>query len=362
MKEILIKEFRARALTVPTEKKESDGTLEWSETTLILVELFAGAQWSMGYTYCHVGALPLVKSLLQKYVVGQNALNIPLLWGKLTKAVRNQGRQGIAAMAISAIDNALWDLKAKLLELSLSDLLGRYREEVPIYGSGGFTSQTLSELKQQMQDWQKLGIQYFKMKVGTHPQEDPGRVHFVRECLGPDAFLMVDGNEAYDMTTALELAQQFSRDRVCWFEQPLRCTDIMVMRDLRQRLPVGMRLTTGEYIYELAQLLPLLQTHAVDVIQLDVTRCQGVTGFLKAAALCEAYDIPISSHCAPSLHVALGCALPHFTWIEYFYDHQRLENHLFAGAPVVKNGMLRPSLEALGFGLTLKAEDQGQWQ
>jgi L-alanine-DL-glutamate epimerase-like enolase superfamily enzyme len=362
MDKIPITKCKALALTIPTEAAESDGTLEWNSTTMVLVQLCADGKWGLGYTYCQQSAVPLIESLLQQHVAGQNLLELPRLWGNLTRAVRNNGRQGISAMAISAIDNALWDLKAKILKISMTDLLGRCREQVEVYGSGGFTSQTLPELQQQMQSWKSQGIRCFKMKVGTHPDQDAKRVHFVRECIGPKAALMVDANEAYDPVLALQLAAEFAQDQVSWFEQPVRCTDFNAMHELRQHLPTGMRLATGEYIYELAQVTNLLRMRSADVIQLDVTRCQGVTGFLKAAAVCEAFDIPISSHCAPALHVALGCALPGMQRLEYFYDHARLENLIFDGVPQVQDGFLKPDASALGFGLILKTEDIKRWQ
>ena len=362
MDKIPITKCKAFALTIPTEATESDGTLEWNSTTLALVQICADGIWGLGYTYCQHGVVPLIENLLQAHVAGQNILELPRIWGNLTTAVRNNGRQGFSAMAISAIDNALWDLKAKILKISMTDLLGRCREQVEVYGSGGFTSQTLPELQQQMQSWKSQGIRYFKMKVGTHPDQDARRVHFVRECIGPDNTLMVDANEAYDSVLALKLAEEFAKDQVSWFEQPVRATDLNAMHELRQRLPIGMRLTSGEYIYELAQVKNLLRMRSTDVIQLDVTRCQGVSGFLKAAAVCEAFDVSISSHCALALHVALGCALPGMLQLEYFYDHARIENLIFDGVPQVQNGFLKANSSALGFGLTLKADEIKRWQ
>jgi L-alanine-DL-glutamate epimerase-like enolase superfamily enzyme len=359
----VITNFNVQSFTIPTERPlESDGTLEWTSTTLILVQLEADGVTGMGYTYGSRGLTSFAEQLLSKHVTGQNSLSINSIWENLRRAVRNDGHQGLSSMAISAIDNALWDLRARLFKLPLVDLLGHAREKVEIYGSGGFTSMTLPELKDQMSGWQKQGIKKFKMKVGTHPEQDSSRVHFVRECIGPNAALMVDANEAYDAGTALRLSQEFAKEDVSWFEQPLRDTNIEGLSELRRRLPAGMSLSTGEYIYDSTQALQFLRAKSADVIQLDVTRCGGVTGFLKAAALCEAFNVPISTHCAPSLHVALGCSIPTLKHLEFFSDHARIETMLFDGVRPVEDGYLQPDLNRHGFGLTLKNQDFKRWQ
>jgi len=358
MDAIKLADFKISVFTVPTQADvESDGTLEWSSTTMILVELKAGNQWGLGYTYGNAGIAPCAHSLIENNVLGQNALDISFIWSRLNRAIRNDGKSGLAAMAVSAIDVALWDLKAKILNISLADLLGCFRHKIEVYGSGGFTSATYPELEQQMRDWKNQGLRRFKMKVGTHPNEDPSRVAFVRECVGPQADLMVDANEAYDATTALMLAQSFAKQEVSWFEQPLRSQDIHGMTELRTKLPLGMVLADGEYIYDSSQTLNILQNRSADVVQLDVTRCQGITGFLKSAALCEAFNIPISTHCAPSLHVALGSALPGLLHLEYFFDHVRIEQEFFDGVMPAKNGFLTADLSRPGMGMIFKEKD-----
>lgn len=344
-------------LRIPTEAKESDGTLSWDATTMILVELEAAGQLGLGYTYAHASTKDLVKELLQKCVFGHHPFDIPKIWERMVGAERNFGRVGQGAMAVSAIDNALWDLKAKLLDLPLASLLGLARRHVPAYGSGGFTSYSLDELTGQLRGWADQGFKKVKMKIGLGEDEDLERVAHVVDSLGPDTALFVDANEAYDIPTALGLAERLAALGVEWFEQPIADEDYEGYRYLRRRFPRGLRLTTGEYFSDLADFRRALKLGIADVLQPDVTRCRGVTGFLRACAVCEAFHVPVSSHCAPALHLPLGCAVPNLLHLEYFHDHARLEQMLFAELPEPKNGTLEPDFSRPGFGLELKRSD-----
>jgi L-alanine-DL-glutamate epimerase-like enolase superfamily enzyme len=265
-------------------------------------------------------------------------------------------------MAVSAIDIALWDLKAKCLDVSLSEFLGQAKAKIEVYGSGGFTNYTDDQMKTQLTNWAKLGIKKFKVKVGRDPDRDRYRVKNAREVIGEKAELFVDANGAYDFQTALLLSEDFAKSRVTWFEQPIDPFDLDGMKELKRRLPPGMNLATGEYIYDLSDLQYAIENQAQDFIQLDATRCKGFSGFIKGADACEMHRIPISSHCAPTLHVALGCAFTHFKHIEYFYDHARIENLFFEGVPEVRNGFLSPDLSRPGHGLVLKTKEMEKYK
>jgi L-alanine-DL-glutamate epimerase-like enolase superfamily enzyme len=254
-------------------------------------------------------------------------------------------------MAIAAVDSALWDLKARLLEVPLARLLGMVREKVPCYGSGGFTTYSLERLQQQLGGWAAEGFTMVKMKIGTHPGEDPKRMAAAKEAIG-GAQLFVDANEAFDLQQSLRMAADFPRLGVTWYEQPVWHLDLEGMRYLRGRVPPGVEITSGEYIFEADLARRNIAAGAVDVLQADATRC-GITGFLQVAALCEANGVPLSSHCAPSLHLHLCCSVPCVRHMEYFYDHVRIEQMLFTGAAKAKNGALEPDLNEPGMGLTL---------
>lgn len=345
----------ADAYTVPTRTPEADGTLCWDSTTLVLVEVEADAVSGLGYTYTHHAAAALVADTLAPLLHGADALSPALAQGRMWRALRNLGQPGLAACAISAVDVALWDLKAKLLDLPLVHLLGAQRASVPVYGSGGFTNYSLEQLAEQLGGWAAAGMRQVKMKVGTEPAADLARVRAARAAIG-ETGLFVDANGAYGRKQALRQAEAFAGEGVSWFEEPVSSNDLEGLRLLRDRAPAGMAIAAGEYAYRGADFRALVQAGAVDTLQVDATRCGGISGFLQAAALARACELPISAHTAPSLHRPLGCALAEMEHVEYFYDHVRIEQLFFDGAAQAREGALHPDLARSGLGLEFKSE------
>jgi L-alanine-DL-glutamate epimerase-like enolase superfamily enzyme len=350
------------AYTIPTDAPESDGTLEWNSTTLVVAQAQAGSDVGLGFTYADAAAAMVIDRTLAGIVRGCDPMAVAGAWTAMRREVRNIGRPGIASSAIAAVDIALWDLKARLLGLPLARLLGQARAAVPVYGSGGFTSYSEQRLRRQLGGWAEAGIAYVKMKIGRDPDADPGRVRAAREAIGPIVGLFVDANGAYTRKQALACADRFAASGVTWFEEPVSSDDLAGLRLMRDRGPAGMAIAAGEYGYDLPDFERMLDAEAVDVLQADATRCQGVTGFLKAAALCEARSMPLSAHTAPSLHAHPCCALPHVLHIEYFHDHVRIEQLLFDGALTPSGGALRPDLSRPGLGLEFKWQDAERYR
>lgn len=359
---VAIERLEVSAYTVPTDSPESDGTYVWDKTTMVLVEASAGGKRGLGYTYADASTATLIKTLLTDVVTGQDAMNVPGCWSAMVASIRNLGRPGIASMAISAVDSALWDLKARLLDLPLVTLLGAARDAAPIYGSGGFTSYSHEQLQRQLGGWVVEGIPRVKMKIGREPDKDPQRVAVAREAIGPDTELFVDANGAYGRKEALALAEIFAAEYgVTWFEEPVSSDDLDGLRLLRDRGPAGMDIAAGEYGYDLWYFRRMLEADAVDVLQADATRCAGITGFLRVAALCEARSMQLSSHCGPALHVHPCCAVPNFRHMEYFHDHVRIERMFFDGVLTPVDGALRPDLSRPGMGLEFKRSQAAQY-
>lgn len=353
---VAIEHVAVLALVVPTDRPESDGTLEWAQTTMVVVHVYAGGQRGTGYGYANVSTARLCEEMLVAAILGRDALDIPGAWLAMLRRVRNMGRRGVAAMAIAAVDTALWDLKARLLGVSLVALLGAVRDGVPAYGSGGFTSYDDDALRRQLGRWASDGMRAVKMKVGRDSLRDPARVAAAREAIGTDVQLFVDANGAHTALKALEQAEAFAASRVTWFEEPVTSDDLAGLRMLRYRMPAGMAVVAGEYGYDAAYFRRMLDGGCVDILQADATRCLGVTGFMQVAALCDAYMVPLSAHTAPSLHAHLCCATSRAVNAEYFHDHVRVEQLLFDGATQVQQGELRPDRTRLGLGLELRMD------
>lgn len=357
-----IEHCEVAAFKVPTDSAESDGTAEWDSTTLVLVQLRSGKISGLGYTYSHECCVPLIREKLFKVITGGDVMAVRKHFANMNVSVRNFGKRGVTASAIAAVDIALWDLKAKVLNQSLVRLLGAVREKIPVYGSGGFTSYSEQQLCRQLERWTEEGIGMVKMKIGRRPELDEARVAIAHGCIGDEVKLFVDANGAYTQKQALAFARTFSEHNVSWFEEPVSSNNLNGLRFLREHLPPGMDLSAGEYDYDLIQARQMLEMQAVDVLQADATRC-GITGFMQAAELCEAFEVPLSSHTAPALHAPLCCAGTRARHAEYFHDHVRIEQMFFDGATVKhKDGYLQPDASRPGLGLEFKKKNAAKFE
>lgn len=356
-----IERVTVSAYKVPTDAPESDGTLEWDATGVIVVVAQAGPHRGIGYSYAHPTAAELIRDRLAGLVEGSDAMNVQGAWTAMARAVRNLGRPGLASTAIAAVDVALWDLKARLLGLPLVRLLGGARPAIPAYGSGGFTSYSVTQLQQQLAGWVEAGFARVKMKIGREPADDAARVRAARNAIGPKADLFVDANGAYTRKQALSQAEAFTAFNVRWFEEPVSSDDLEGLRLMRDRAPAGMDIAAGEYGYDLPYFRRMLEAGAVDVLQPDATRCAGLTGFLQVGALCEAHHVPLSAHTAPSLHAHPCCALNCAAHVECFHDHNRIEPMFFEGALQATQGELRPDVTRPGLGLEFKQADASKY-
>lgn len=353
-----VEHVEALALALATRGgPESDGTLGWSSTTMVIARAHAAGAAGLGYTYADRAAAGLVRDVLAPCAAGCDPLAIPRIHERMLRAIRNQGRPGLAAAAISAVDVALWDLKARLLGVALADLLGPARWAVPAYASGGFTSAPLDALAAEIEGYAAAGFRRIKLKVGRAPARDIERVRIAREIAGPRIELMVDANGAYARKEALAMAERFAGFGVVYFEEPVSSDDLEGLRLVRDRAPAGMAIAAGEYGYDPSYFRRMLEAGAVDILQADATRCLGITGFLRADALCAAHGLPLSAHCAPALHAHAGAAATRLVHVEDFLDHRRMEAVVFDGAPEVRGGELAYDPARPGLGLALRASE-----
>lgn len=358
---IPIERVSVQSYTIPTDQPESDGTYEWNHTTIVIVTVHTAGQEGIGYTYANEETATLILHSLKIAIESADALSPQAIYMDMWRKVRNLGRPGICSMAISAVDCAVWDLKARLLGLPLVKLLGQVRSGATIYGSGGFTSYSDTTLTKQLSGWAAQGIRSVKMKIGRDAGKDIERVSVARKAIGPEVSLYVDANGAYTMKEALAQAEVFAEEGVCWFEEPVSSDDLSGLRVIRDRTPAGMDIAAGEYGYDIFYFERMLSAGAVDVQQADITRCGGVTAFLQIAALCEAHNLPLSGHTAPAQHTHVACSVPQLKNLEYFHDHVRIERMLFDGLPELRHGELRPDLSRPGNGLIVKRIDAAKF-
>ena len=357
--------IEAAVYVLPTDAPEADGTLAWNETTMVLVTARAGGEQGIGWSYAAAAAEAVITGMLAEVVTGSSAFDIAGAAEAMARAVRNIGRGGIAATAISAVDIALWDLKARLLGLPVADLLGRARQHVPVYGSGGFTSYDERQTREQLSGWvEKDRIARVKIKIGeswgTEVARDLARVALARQVIGPDAELYVDANGGYTTGQAVRVAERMAEYGVTWFEEPVSSQDLAGLAAVRCQ--VRPDVAAGEYSWSLADSARLIAAGAVDCLQLDVTRCGGISEFLRGAALAGAHSMQVSAHCAPNLHAHVGAAVPNLRHLEYFHDHQRIERMLFDGALDPYGGELTPDPGQPGLGLQLRAADAERYR
>ncbi|BCT74909.1 mandelate racemase [Sinomonas cyclohexanicum] len=349
----------AAAYTVPTDAPEADGTFAWDSTTVVVVHASAAGATGVGYTYGPAALVGLVTGLLAPAVRGADAFAVPAAAESMSRALRNVGQLGAGAYAASAVDCALWDLAARLAGLPLHDLLGAARHEVPVYGSGGFTSYTDARLAAQLGGWRSQGIPRVKIKIGQDrgaaEARDVERVGLARKAVGPDVELFVDANGAYTPKQAVRIAEPLRDADVRWFEEPVSSEDLAGLRFVRER--VAPDVAAGEYLTRLAEAERMCAEGAVDCLQADVTRCGGITRWLRVAAVAAAHGVGFSGHCAPAISAAPAAAAVGLRHLEWFHDHVRLEGMLFDGTLDPAGGTIAPDADAPGNGLTLRAAD-----
>ncbi len=294
---------------------------------------------------------------LAPLVAGEDALDHERLAAKVYWRMQTVGRRGLVQQAYSAIDVALWDLKGKAANLPLHKLLGGARESAEVYGSDtAWLWMDVEEILDASRPYLDQGMKGLKVKVGANPAEDYDRLTRLREALGDDVWLAVDANERYDYTTALTMGRFYEEEiGVGWFEEPMTCEDVAGHARLARKLEVP--LAAGEMLFSLDEFERYVERDCLAVLQPDVTRLGGITGWLKVAALAERHNLPVSPHLLPEVGVQLACGLPVVTAVEYMpwlYP-------LFANPPAVVNGRLVPP-PGPGLGLELHGDNVAKYR
>ena len=280
MGDTLIESVDVSVYTVPTDAPEADGTLSWDSTTMVLVQVRADGISGTGWTYGAAACATVITDKLAGIVLGRPALDVSGAFEAMVRAVRNDGRPGAVGYAISAIDVALWDLKARLLDLPLPRLLGAVRAEVPVYGSGGFTSYNDRQLRAQLSGRAlEQRIPRVKIKVGQSwgaaAGRDLERMAQARTVIGAETELFVDANGGYGRKQAIRVMSAAADLDVRWLEEPVSSDNLDGLREIRDAVRADV--TAGEYGYDLYYFRRMCAADAVDCLQADASRCGGIT-------------------------------------------------------------------------------------
>ena len=300
----------------------------------------------------------VIEHNLKDVLIGEDPFDVERLWESMFWRVRGFGRKGVAFCAISCVDVALWDLKAKALGVALYKLLGPYTDTVPIYGSGGWTSFTEAELVREQVGYVERGIPRVKMKVakdfGRAEREDIRRLAAVRKAVGDDVEIYVDANNGYYAKQAIRMAREFEQYGIGWFEEPVLADDIDGLAAVARATPIPV--ATGEHEYTKYGFKELIARGGADIVQPDVGRVGGITEWLKVAHLAHAFNLPVAPHAVQLVHLHLACATPNLKVVEYLGVSEEGDRIWYTDFPQPRNGMWSPYPDRPGLGLELSPQ------
>ncbi|MCY3801101.1 MAG: mandelate racemase/muconate lactonizing enzyme family protein [Chloroflexi bacterium] len=352
-----ITQVRTSLVAVPRSRAVADATATKMGTgghCFVHVETDEGVE-GLGMSTASRAVREVIEHDLKPLLIGADPLHIEGLWQAMFWQVRGFGRKGVAIQALSAVDIALWDLKAKYLGLPLFKLLGPCRESTPIYGSGGWTSFTREELVEEQTGYVERGMRRVKMKVGmdfgSKTRQDLSRLRAVREAVGDDVEIYIDANNGYTAKQAIGLSPRFQEYDVGWLEEPVMADDIDGLARVARAIPIPV--ATGEHEYTKYGFKDLLVRGAADIAQPDVGRVGGVTEWMKVAQLADAFNIPVASHGYQLVHLHLACATPNMLVVEVLGTVEEADRILYKEFPVPSGPDWAPDPDKLGLGLEL---------
>jgi L-alanine-DL-glutamate epimerase-like enolase superfamily enzyme len=265
----------------------------------------------------------------------------------LTTNVNFLGVRGLVRVAASAVDMAAWDLQCRLHGTNLVGLLGMERTAQPAFTAAGLWSGLSPDECARIapEVAAEFNTPHVKMWLGSKDlQFERDRVAATRESLAPGAGLIIDAAQAYDWRTAARLAGMLADKDILWFEDPVEYEDLDGLKAFGNEAPMPMG--TGEHIYGLDQLKQLLDLGSTQYVVLDLQRIGGITDFLAAAALCEAYRVELVNHCHPHTSLQLLAIARTGTWCELA---PLWDGHF--GRLAVQDGLVQLDTSVAGIGL-----------
>jgi L-alanine-DL-glutamate epimerase-like enolase superfamily enzyme len=355
-----IAQFQSVVVRLPADEPLANGparpgvTRDFVILRLLTDDGLEGIGLTTAFTAPLIGTLKSAVDTLATLAIGEDPLRIEAITGKLRKAADSCGPGGITTLAISAIDIALWDIKAKFSEMPLATLLGGHRERVPTYASGALAREfALDDVVYAAGRLAERGFRQMKMQLGLPGKPSAAReverARLVREAIGDDIDLMCDINQIWNVNEAITIGRALEDVRFTWLEDIVAHDDPVGMARVAAALDTP--LAAGEYVYGSVPFRQLLEARAVDIVMIDVLRAGGITQWMKIAGMAQAFNLPVVSHLIPELHVHLIAAIPNGMTVEYM----PWSVSLFEEVPVPVDGeLIVPSRP--GLGLTLNQE------
>jgi L-alanine-DL-glutamate epimerase-like enolase superfamily enzyme len=357
MTDLTIREVRTTLLRMPwADDPWLAGHALGAMRDLVVVEVVTQSGIT-GMGYLHLLNLPLQRTIgacideaMAPRIIGRDASAIEAIWRNLWRTTLTGGRGGVAMMAQSAIDIALWDVVGKAAGLPLHRLWGHFRSEIPIYGSGCFRGARGDGMIAKAQHYLAQGYKAIKMQVAHigDLRTDADNVRRMRDAVGPDIDIMIDVNMGWSADVAITMGRQFEEQGIYWLEEPVLADDFAGY--LRCAEALDMRVVGGETHFGRADLKPFFENPRLPILQPDPMR-GGLTELRKIATVAETWGMTIAPHLFPELNVHLLASIPNGIWAE----QMGLLDDVFVSLPTIANGMITAP-ETPGHGLAFRPE------
>jgi L-alanine-DL-glutamate epimerase-like enolase superfamily enzyme len=353
-----VTQVRTRILSTPADNRLVVGLPEPSGTReFVTVEMNTDAGVDgIGITFFGAAltkALKAAVDALGELVVGEDPTRVEKVVAKLRAAGSGSGPGGVFTLALSALDMAMWDIKAKALGVSVSQLAGGYRDRAPTYASGALLRQHgLEYLAKAGPRMLEMGFRQMKTQMGAEPTPNASaeRIRVLREAIGPDVDLMCDINQLWNVNQAIDVGKRVEQYHLFWLE------DVTAADDYQGLARVADALTTpiaaGEYVYGITPFRQLLEHRSIDIVMIDLLRVGGITQWLKVAGMAEAFNLPVVSHLIPEIHVQLIAAVPNGLTVEYMPWSERFYEEL---PQIVDGQLVVPDKPGLGLAFDQQA-------
>ena len=348
-----IVEVKSNILRVPTDKLITDSQHSLEHVEVITCDIVTSdGQHGFGFTYTiGTGAFAIkavIDTIYKKIIIESDPSEIQSLWWKMWNKTHAVGRGGITTHALAAVDIALWDLKGKEVEQPLHRLLNGSRRGVPLYDTDrGWLHYSKDELVKSALEIQREGFFGFKMKVGKKTLgEDIDRITSVMDALEGKLPVMIDANQIFSPSEAIQRGRAFEKLGVYWYEEPIVADDVWGHAALAKQLDVP--IAVGETIFSKYEFHSYLKLGACDILQQDVCRVGGITEWLEIAQLGETNGVKVSPHFVMDMHPSLVVSIPNGMFVEYIPWLRKI----FKSPPKIENGLIFPS-DSPGIGLEL---------